>query len=90
MRGLDCRPLLTGLLLWWGWRPQPLRPTTDHPGLVVLRIMITAFAAPMTLQVASTVALTVPAADRQRVATSPFAFRKYPLNTGDFHTLLGR
>jgi hypothetical protein len=63
----------------------------DRPlGLVVLRIMITAFAAPMTLQVASTVALTVPAADRQRVATSPFAFRKYPLNTGDFHTLLGR
>jgi hypothetical protein len=47
----------------------------DRPlGLVVLRIMITAFAAPMTLQVASTVALTMPAADRQRVATSPFAF----------------
>jgi hypothetical protein len=63
----------------------------DRPlGLVALRIMITAFAAPMTLQVASTVALTMPAADRQRVATSPFAFRKYPLNTGDFHTLLGR
>jgi hypothetical protein len=37
----------------------------DYP---VLRIMIAAFAAPRTLQMASTVALTVPAADRQWVA----------------------